>query len=84
MDSFRSAGFGAGGGAGAGRASAAAMEEAAAADVLYGLDEMSTKIAGKEHAKGVSTGVRMRNGAHYYGCGCCVCTAPWLGDRSTR
>lgn len=56
MDSFRSAGFGAGGGAGAGRASAAAMEEAAAADVLYGLDEMSTKIAGKEHAKGVSTG----------------------------
>lgn len=67
MASFRSAGFGAGGagagaggmmagGAGGGSVAADAMAEAAAADVLYGLDAMSAKVAGMEHAKGVSTG----------------------------
>lgn len=61
MASYRAAGYGAGGaGAGAGSVGggvvADAMAEAAASDVLYGLDAMSTKIAGKEHAKGVSTG----------------------------
>ena len=34
------------------------MREAAAVDVLYGLDAMSVKMADAEHSKGVSTGVR--------------------------
>lgn len=57
---MHSAGLGAGMGVGAGARAGAATKEAAAIDVLYGLDEMSTKVAGMEHAKGVSTGVRGR------------------------
>lgn len=72
------AGYGVGAGAGAGveqTGTAAAMKEAAAMDVLYGLDEMTTKVAGMEHAKGVSTGVRGSVPVH------AVCVEAPLGRR---
>lgn len=50
--------MGAGVGAGAGSVEQDALREAAAMDVLYGLDAMSVKMADAEHSKGVSTGVR--------------------------